>query len=451
MRFSRKPVTCIIEFWEMSCKWRKRPSLTGKCYNKGMKAAIITIGDEILLGQILDTNSRFIARQLTAIGARTVQMLSVGDSRPEILAALKEMLQVADVVIVTGGLGPTKDDITKNALAEFFHTTLEFNPQVYTWLEELFAANPARLNAYNKTQALLPKNCVPLRNLKGTASGMWFEKDGKIVVSLPGVPFETEYLLPAEVLPRLKEKFTDLGLDYRLFTVYNIPEAELAMHLVPFEKRLPAGIKLAYLPSEGWVRLRLTAEGVGLDEAAAWLRDSLKGLPFSEGEESSEENLAAQFRSLGKTLACAESCTGGNIAHLITAVPGASAYFLGGIVSYSNEVKIRVLGVSEDDLKKYGAVSEPVALQMAQGARRVTGAEYAVSTTGIAGPDGGTSDKPVGTVWIAVAGPNGAQAKKFLFSRTRERNIGKASVTALRWLAEVITDDLHTCQGPAAF
>lgn len=403
-----------------------------------MKASIITIGDEILLGQILDTNSRYIARELTRLGAQTVQMRSVGDERGEILKALADMFPQSDVVVLTGGLGPTKDDITKSALAEFFHTELVFNPQVYEWLEELFAANPERLNVYNKTQAMLPRTCEPLRNLKGTASGMWFEQEGKTVVSLPGVPFEAEYLLTAEVLPRLKEKFTDLHLSYCLFTVYHIPEAELAMRLANFEKELPPQIKLAYLPSPGFVRLRLTTQGNGLKQAAERLRAALEGLTFNEGEQTPEENIAHQLRCLGRTVACAESCTGGNIAHLITAVPGASAYFLGGIVSYSNEVKEHVLGVQKEDLEKYGAVSETVALQMAQGVRRITGADYAVSTTGIAGPDGGTPQKPVGTVWIAVAGPKGARAKKFLFSHTRERNIGKASVTALLWLAETI-------------
>ena len=406
-----------------------------------MKAAIITIGDEILLGQILDTNSQFIARELTNLGAETIEMRSVGDSRAEILNALENTLKTADTVIITGGLGPTKDDITKNALAEFFHTTLEFNPQVYKWLEELFAANPGRLNAYNKTQALLPKACVPLRNIKGTACGMWFEQDGKIVVSLPGVPFETEYLLPAEVLPRLKEKFTDLQLSYQIFTVYGIPEAELAMHLAAFEQTLPVDIKLAYLPSPGFVRLRLTAKGPAVEKLPVWterLQQALNGLSFTQGEQPPEEIYARHLKLLGKTIACAESCTGGNIAHLITSVPGASAYFLGGIVAYANEVKINVLGVRAEDLQKYGAVSEAVAVQMAQGVRRITGADYAVSTTGVAGPDGGTPEKPVGTVWIAVAGPNGAEAKRFLFSRTRERTIGKASVTALEMLLKAV-------------
>ena len=408
-----------------------------------MKAAIITIGDEILLGQILDTNSQFIARELTALGAQTVEMRSVGDERAEILQALESTLKTADAVIITGGLGPTKDDITKNALAEFFHTTLEFNPQVYQWLEELFSANPQRLNAYNKTQALLPHNCVPLRNLKGSACGMWFEQDDKVVVSLPGVPFETEYLLPAEVLPRLKKKFADLKLAYRLFTVYDIPEAELAMRLADFEKKLPADIKLAYLPSPGYVRLRLTANGAAVEElpmTAERLKHALGSLPFTQGEQTPEDFCAAQLKMLGKKVACAESCTGGNIAHLITSVPGASAYFLGGVVAYSNDVKIQVLGVRAEDLKNYGAVSEQVARQMAQGVLRITGAEYALATTGVAGPDGGTPQKPVGTVWIAVAGPTAVTAQKFLFSHTRERTIGKASITALQMLVKTIRE-----------
>ena len=409
-----------------------------------MKAAIITIGDEILLGQILDTNSQFIARELTKLGAETVEMRSVGDTRGEILSALESTLKIADTVILTGGLGPTKDDITKNALAEFFHTTLIHNKQAQQWLDELFAANPARMNALNKTQALLPASCAPLHNAKGTACGMWFEHEGKIVVSLPGVPFETEYLIPQEVLPRLKQKFPHLQLSYQVVTVYDIPESDLAMRLDNFERALPAGIKLAYLPSAGFVRLRLTASGPAvekLNEITAQLKTALNGLSFTQGEEKPEDFCAKQLKTLNRTVACAESCTGGNIAHLITSVPGASSYFLGGVVSYANEVKINVLGVNKNDLEKFGAVSEPVALQMAQGVRRVTGAEYAVSTTGVAGPDGGTPQKPVGTVWIAVAGPNGATAQKFLFSHTRERNIGKASVTALRLLVRTIEKD----------
>ncbi len=412
-----------------------------------MKASILTIGDEILLGQILDTNSRFIARELSNLGAETVEMRSVADTRTEILRALQEMWPLADVLVITGGLGPTKDDITKNALAEFFHTTLEFNPTVYAWLEEMFAAQPERLNAYNKTQAILPKNCVALRNLKGTACGMWFEQNGKIAVSLPGVPFETEHLFPTEVLPRLKTHFKELKLSYQMVTVYDIPEAELAMRLDSFERNLPEGMRLAYLPTAGLVRLRLTAKGRAIEKLTQSLSDlqqALAGLSFVEGEDTTEGIFAQILKDSGCTVACAESCTGGHIAHLITSVPGASNYFLGGIVAYANTVKIHVLGVNETDLQTHGAVSETVALQMAQGARRVTGADYAVATTGIAGPDGGTPDKPVGTVWIAVAGPGLAHARKFLFSHTRERNIGKASVTALRMLMQAVQD--KSCQ-----
>ena len=400
-----------------------------------MKAVIITIGDEILLGQILDTNSRFIARELAKLGAETVQMRSVSDEKKAIWQAVDDAFAAADAVFVTGGLGPTKDDLTKTVLAEYFGTELAFNKQVYAWLEEMFAANPQRLNAYNKSQALLPKTCIPLRNLRGTASGMWFEKNGKVLVSLPGVPFETEYLFPAEVLPRLKTQFRDLLLQYRMAVVYHIPEAELAMKLAEYEKQLPDGISLAYLPAVGYVRLRLTAKGAAVEQLDTYwrgLRQALNGLSAEElHEEAAEDALIRQIAQSGATVACAESCTGGNIAHLITTVPGASAFFLGGVVAYSNEVKKRVLGVQPADLEKYGAVSEPVALQMAQGVRRLTGAQWAVATTGVAGPDGGTPQKPVGTVWIAVAGPQGARAEKFLFSHTRQRNIGRASVQAL--------------------
>ena len=409
-----------------------------------MKAFILTIGDEILLGQILDTNSRFMARELTRLGAETVEMRSVGDDKAVILNALENAFKTADAVFVTGGLGPTKDDITKQALAEFFHTPLVKNSTVQQWLEEFFAANPARLNALNQTQAVLPQACEPLRNLKGTAPGMWFEREGKVLVSLPGVPFETEYLFPAEVLPRLRKKFANLSVQYKLVTVYDIPEAELALKLSDYEAQLPAELTLAYLPSPGYVRLRLTAKTADapLSEQFEILLKTLAPLSFVVGEENNGVHvLASMCKEKGVKIACAESCTGGNIAHEITSLAGSSSYFLGGVVSYANEVKANVLGVSWQDLKKYGAVSEPVACQMARGVRELTGADWAVATTGIAGPDGGSAEKPVGTVWIAVSGPGGTRARKFLFSRTRERNIGRATQTALTWLIQEISDE----------
>ena len=337
-----------------------------------MRAVIITIGDEILLGQILDTNSRYLARQLTNIGAEAVEMRSVPDERNAIVRAINDAFLRADVVLMTGGLGPTKDDITKKTLAE--------------------------------------------------------------------------YLMREEVLPRLKEKYTDLLLRYKVVTVYEITESELAERLAAFEEQLPENTGLAYLPSPEYVRLRLTAKGAqaseGLKDVFDRLLTELQGLNFEvdRGETPAEE-MARRFRAAGVSIACAESCTGGNIAHIITSVAGSSAYFLGGIVSYSNEVKKNVLGVNPQDLEKFGAVSEPVALQMAQGARKVTGADYAVSTTGIAGPDGGTKEKPVGTIWMAVAGPNTLKAKKVVISHTRERNIGRGSFFALQMLLDAVEQD----------
>ena len=370
-------------------------------------------------------------------------MESISDTALEIRRAVNQAMREAEVVLVTGGLGPTKDDVTKQTLAEFFGSKLVFSQQAYQWVAEFLSHySGAQMNEYNKSQAWQPENCTLLRNRRGTASGMWFEQHGKILVSLPGVPFEMEYLMHAEVLPRLEKKLGADLLRYYTLTVFNIPEAELAMSLRDFENTLPAEVRLAYLPSPGFVRLRLTAKGTDsqalLEKYWADLKQALSGKKFTEMGTHPQEKLVKELAQLGVTVATAESCTGGNIAHLITALPGASAYFLGGIVSYANEVKQHVLGVSAEDLQQYGAVSEPVAKQMAEGARQAIGAQWAVSTTGIAGPDGGTPQKPVGTVWIAIAGPHGVKAQEFHFSATRERNIEKASFTALQWLTEEI-------------
>ncbi len=410
-----------------------------------MKAVIITIGDEILLGQILDTNSRFMARELTKLGAETIELRSVADERNAIVRAINDATLRADVILLTGGLGPTKDDLTKKVLAEYFDCPLVKNEQVYHWLEEMFADIPSRLNKYNVSQALLPEKCTPLRNLKGTASGMWFEHKNKVLVSLPGVPFEMEYLMHYEVLPRLKEKFTNLLLRYKMITVFDVPESEIALQLANFEEQLPDTMSLAYLPSEGYVRLRLTAKGSAVEQLETQyeqLLNALQNLPYQPSSEGdSREDLMRRLKSAGVTVACAESCTGGNIAHMITSLPGVSSFFLGGVVAYANAIKTQVLGVNAKDLEKYGAVSEPVARQMAEGVRKLFGSQYAVSTTGIAGPDGGTKEKPVGTVWMAVAGPQGTIAEKMLISHTRERNIGRGSVHAIQLLLQQIEQD----------
>ncbi|MEG0796458.1 MAG: competence/damage-inducible protein A [Odoribacter sp.] len=406
-----------------------------------MNAIIITIGDEILMGQILDTNSQYISKKLTNIGVDVREIRSIPDKRDEIYAAVDYAMQEADLILVTGGLGPTKDDVTKKVLAEYFGSHLVFNPQAMGWLEDLLRDRLLPMNESNKTQAMLPDNCRVLRNFKGTASGMWFERGWKSLISMPGVPFEMEHLMDTYVIPDLKAKYPNLQLEYRMLKVYDFPESQLSEHLENWENALKDGLKLAYLPSPGLVRLRITAKGEAvkrLDACYDSLKEVLSGFRYTEGEDSIEKQLGGILRKKGVTMATAESCTGGYIAHLITSVPGSSDYFKGSVVAYAKEVKVKALGVDAADIEKEGVVSEVVVLQMAEGVRKLTGADYAVSTSGVAGPDGGTPEKPVGTVWIGVATPTGHFAKKFVFSFTRERNIAKAASKALEMLTEEV-------------
>ncbi len=402
-----------------------------------MNAIIITIGDEILMGQILDTNSQYIARRLTEIGVEVTEELSIPDKREEIYETVDYAMQEADLIFVTGGLGPTKDDVTKKVLAEYFGSRLVFNPQAMEWLEELLRNRNLPMNENNKSQAFLPDNCRLLRNFKGTASGMWFERGWKSLISMPGVPFEMEHLMDMYVIPELKAKYPHLQLEYRMLKVYDVAESQLAHHLEMWEDALPDGLKLAYLPSPGMVKLRVTANGEGikqLEERYESLKEVLTGMRYTEGDDALEKQMGKVLRKKGMTIATAESCTGGEIARLITSVPGSSEYFKGTVVAYANDVKIRVLGVAAEDIEKEGAVSEKVVLQMAEGVRKLMQANYAVSTSGVAGPDGGTPEKPVGTVWIGIATPKRTFARKFVFSFTRERNIAKAAAKALELL-----------------
>ncbi len=402
-----------------------------------MNAIIITIGDEILMGRILDTNSQYIARRLTEIGVEVTEELSIPDKREEIYETVDYAMQEADLIFVTGGLGPTKDDVTKKVLAEYFGSRLVFNPQAMEWLEELLRNRNLPMNENNKSQAFLPDNCRLLRNFKGTASGMWFERGWKSLISMPGVPFEMEHLMDMYVVPELKAKYSHLQLEYRMLKVYDVAESQLAHHLEMWEDALPDGLKLAYLPSPGMVKLRVTAKGEGikqLEERYESLKEVLAGMRYTEGDDALEKQMGKVLRKKGMTIATAESCTGGEIARLITSVPGSSEYFKGTVVAYANDVKIRVLGVAAEDIEKEGAVSEKVVLQMAEGVRKLMQANYAVSTSGVAGPDGGTPEKPVGTVWIGIATPKRTFARKFVFSFTRERNIAKAAAKALELL-----------------
>ena len=406
-----------------------------------MIAEIITIGDEILIGQVVDTNSAWIGQHLNEFGIRVIQITSIRDDQWAIVQAFDEAFRRADLVLVTGGLGPTKDDITKHTLAEYFHTKLVRDQATYDYLDQWLTSKGMRFNELNQHQADVPEGCTVLPNRNGTAPGMWFERDGKVLVSMPGVPFEMKALMTDEVLPRLKAHFRLDHIIHKTAITYGIPESELAIRLESWEDALPTYLKLAYLPNPNNIRLRLSAyEGDGITVAAEIDRqfDRLKEIipdNFLGFETASlEEAVAALLSERGETLSVAESCTGGAVASRFTAMAGASHYFLGGVVAYSNDVKKNILGVSAGDLEKYGAVSETVAKQMAEGVRRLTASTYALSTTGIAGPDGGTPEKPVGTVWMALATPKGTFTQKRLFGNLREQNIQRATAAVVDML-----------------
>ena len=406
-----------------------------------MKVDIITIGDEILIGQIVDTNSAWMSQRLGEIGASVRRKYSVGDVASEIRGAIVESLSVADVVITTGGLGPTKDDITKRVLAEMFDCELVRDEDTYARVERMMALRGIEFNELNKAQALVPECCRVLPNHKGTAPGMWFEREGRVVVCLPGVPFEMEALMTESVLPMLQERFNLSAVVHRTAITFGLAESMLAERIAAWEDALPEFLHLAYLPSPSQLRLRLSAYDVerevaerAIDEQFSLLMPLLGDLFVGWDGATVQSAVAEMLIAKGQTLAAAESCTGGALSAKFTAMNGASSYFMGGVVSYSNEVKNRVLGVRAEDLETYGAVSEPVARQMAEGVRRVCGTTWGVSTTGIAGPTGGTPDKPVGTVWMAVAGPNGTKALCLNHGRLRAQNIEKAAAAAINML-----------------
>ena len=413
-----------------------------------MKAEIITIGDEILIGQIVDTNSAWMGQQLNLLGIEVYQVTSVHDDRKHILKALAEAEQNSDLVLITGGLGPTKDDITKKTLCEYFNTTLVFHPEVLEHVRSLLSSRNVVINKLNQDQALLPENCTVLHNSAGTASGMWFEQNNTIFVSMPGVPFEMEAIMTEEVFPRLKKLGITQSIVHKTVLTIGIPESMLAERLERWEDSLPEFVKLAYLPSPMMVKLRLS--GYGTDEAAIkaeidkQVKELLTIIPeavYGFDNDNMGIALGRMLMAEGKTMATAESCTGGSIAQFITSNSGSSAYFKGGVVAYSNEIKSNLLGVPSELIKTVGAVSQEVAEAMALGAQKVLGVDYTVATTGIAGPDGGTDEKPVGTVWIAVAGPSGVSSKKYIFKHNRERNIIRTIHTALNMLRVLVNTE----------
>ncbi|WP_281670866.1 competence/damage-inducible protein A [Rikenella microfusus] len=424
---------------------------------------LITVGDELLIGQVIDTNSAWIGRELGRIGAQVDRIVSVHDTAADIGDAVGAALERADVVIMTGGLGPTKDDITKKTLADLFGMRLLRDPDVFEHVRRMTAERGLEFNELNQAQASVPEGCTVLPNRVGTAPGMMFSRpDGaggreKLLFSLPGVPFEMKELVSEQVVPIVKRHFSLRSVVHRTMITFGLAESAMALAIAPWEEALPGWLHLAYLPNARGIRLRLSAYDVDETSATAEIEARFAALreyiaPYMLGYEPSsvESAVAALLRERGRTLAVAESCTGGSISARITALAGASEYYLGGVTSYSNEAKARLLGVSLPDIERFGAVSETVARQMAAGALERFGADYAVSTTGVAGPGGGTPEKPVGTVWMAIAwrtekGETKTSARLMRFSELREQNIERAATHALNMLR------LHLLGMSAAF
>ena len=412
-----------------------------------MLAEIITIGDEILIGQIIDSNSAWMAQQLNAAGIQIKQISSVSDNREHILSALKEASERADLILITGGLGPTKDDITKTTLAEYFGVQMKRDQPTLDNVARIFARYNRPLLEVNICQADVPENCEVLLNKNGTAPGMWFQEQGKVYVSMPGVPFEMMYLMEDLVIPKLKASFDLPKIIHQTILTAGEGESFLAEKIADIEDQLPPEIKLAYLPKLGLVRLRLSAYGNDeqklkqeLEIQTKKITERLGSTVVATEDIPLEKAILLLMVKNKQTLSLAESCTGGYLAHLFTSLPGASSVFMGGAVSYSYEMKERMLGVNHETLLQTGAVSEETVREMVEGALRNFGTDYAIAVTGIAGPDGGTPEKPVGTVWIAVARKGKTVARKYVFGSKRIQNIERTAITAMGELLKLLRE-----------
>jgi len=410
-----------------------------------MTSEIITIGDELLIGQVVDTNSAFIARELSKIGIGIYQITSVSDHRIHILSALEDASRRASLVLITGGLGPTKDDITKSVFAEYTGDRLETHAETLRHIETMMAARNIAMNPLNVKQAEVPSRCTVLTNSCGTAPGMWFEKNGVVYVSMPGVPFEMKTMMHDEVTPRLQQHFNVGNILHRTLMVIGFPESALALHIENWENNLPANIKLAYLPGSGIIRLRLSTAGEDMQNLYAQTEKEIEKLRpllgehiISENDEQIEEIVARILTEKKQTVSTAESCTGGNISRLLTSISGSSAYFKGSIVAYDNRIKEEILHVNPDDIRQYGAVSEQTVTQMAIHVRQLMNTDYGIATSGIAGPTGGTPEKPIGTIWIAVSSASQTVTKLLHYGNNRENNVQRTSTSALNLLREMM-------------
>ena len=412
-----------------------------------MKAAIVTIGDEILIGQIVDTNSGFIAKSLDKIGIETYEMLSISDNKQHILDTFSLLQNKVEVVIITGGLGPTKDDITKHTLCEYFEDTLVRNTDVENHVIELIERALGReASQINKDQALVPSQSTVLHNQVGTAPGMWIKKENTVFISLPGVPYEMKYLIENQVIPKLVQEYQRPYIIHKTILTYGQGESHVAERIEDWENQLPECIKLAYLPSPGRVRLRLTARGTNKQQLEDTIAENVKSLDAIihdiivgfEEEDTIEVVLGRILKEKQLTVATAESCTGGKIAQLFASVPGASAYFKGSVVCYATEVKMNVLGISMDLIAQHSVVSKEVASAMALSVQKIMQTDYAIATTGNAGPTKGDADAELGTVCIALATPNGVIVEEFNFGQPREKVIDRAVIKSLELLQKEI-------------
>jgi nicotinamide-nucleotide amidase len=412
-----------------------------------MKATIITIGDEILIGQIVDTNSGFIAKSLDKIGVEVTEMISISDNKKHILDTFAQLQNKVDLVVITGGLGPTKDDITKKTFCEYFDDTLVVNPEVLAHVTELIEGFYKRpISQLNKDQALVPSTCTVLHNKVGTAPGMWMKKENTVFISLPGVPYEMKYLVEEEIIPKIVREYKRPYIIHKTILTYGQGESLVAERIEDWENNLPDFIKLAYLPNPGRVRLRLSARGTDKEKLEEALESNIKSLDAIihdiivgyEENETIESVVGKLLSKENKTISTAESFTGGKIASILSAVPGASNYFKGSIVSYATEAKVNVLGVSQDLVDQYSVVSAQVAAAMALNVKEILKTDYAIATTGNAGPSKGDSDAEIGAVFLALATPNGVITEEFNFGQPREKVIDRATIKSLEILQKEI-------------
>lgn len=406
---------------------------------------IMTIGDELLYGQVIDTNSAFMGQELAKLGLRVRQITSVSDRADEIVAALDLARQRAQVVLMTGGLGPTKDDLTKHVLARYFGAELVLHQATLEHVEGIFRRFNRPMLDVNRQQALVPANCQVLFNAVGTAPGMWFESQQTVFVSMPGVPHEMKYLMTHEVLPRLQQHFRTPPIEHVVVQTIGLGESFLAQQIEAWEAALPPNVKLAYLPYLGGVRLRLTGHDDGQPNLRARMEALLPNLQellgehiFAEGEIKLEEAVGQLLLQRGLTVGTAESCTGGLLAHRLTSVPGSSRYFQGSVIAYSNDIKVRELDVKPETLATHGAVSEATVAEMAEGLRRRLGVDVALATSGIAGPEGGTPEKPVGTICFAYADAHRTVTRQISFDRGRQLNVEYTTTMALNLLRQEV-------------